>query len=266
MTGYVTKNNQWEVSNDDGTIATLVLGDCLKEMKKIPDKSVDMILCDLPYGTTKNKWDTVIPFDDLWKEYKRIIKPYRAIVLFSQCPFDKKLAMSNPEWLKYEWIWEKSVATGFLNSKYAPLKCHETILVFSDGRCSPGSRGKNIMMYVPQMGTGNPYTYTRKRTSQSASYQKFNDGNTRINEGTRYPRDILRFSGESKSKHPTQKPVELLEYLIKTYTNEGELVLDNCMGSGSTGVACVNTNRRFYGIEILKEYFDIAKERIENAI
>jgi site-specific DNA-methyltransferase (adenine-specific) len=229
-------------------------GDCLEIMKEIPDKSVDMILCDLPYGTTRNKWDSVIPLKNLWEQYNRIIKENGAVVLFSQFPFTITVAQSNIENFKYEWIWQKDNGTGFLNSKKMPLKIHENILVFY----------KKLPTYNPQMRTGyKPYIQKSGRGSSNYGEQ------IRVvteNNGTRHPIDIIEFKRDKEKLHPTQKPVELLEYLIKTYTNEGETVLDNCMGSGSCGVACVNTNRCFIGIELDKNYFKIAKERINGAI
>lgn len=228
----------------------LKCGDCLELMKDIPDASIDMILCDLPYGTTKNKWDSVIPLDKLWLQYKRIIKNNGAIVLFSQMPFTASLVNSNIKMFRYEWIWEKDNGTGFLNANKMPLKIHENIEIFY----------KKIPVYNPQMRTGfKPYkTFTGRKTT---NYGDFDRVETKSN-GERYPIDIIKFKKDS-GLHPTQKPVALLEYLIKTYTNEGATVLDNCMGSGSTGVACVNTNRNFVGIELDEEYFNIAKERIE---
>lgn len=229
-------------------------GDCLELMKDIPDKSIDMILCDLPYGTTKNKWDSIIPLDKLWEQYKRIIKENGAIVLFSQMPFTVKLIESNYKEFKYEWIWEKEQGTGHLNAKKMPLKIHENILVFY----------KKLPMYNPQWEYGKPYIATY--STHSSNYGKQKDYITTISDGRRYPKDIIKIKRKSTDKHlhPTQKPVALLEYLIKTYTNEGETVLDNCMGSGSTGVACVNTNRNFIGIELDEKYFKIAEERINN--
>ena len=233
----------------------LYYGDCLEVMKDIPDKSIDMILCDLPYGTTRNKWDTVIDLDLLWSQYERIIKDNGAIVLFAQVPFNIILGYSNLKLLKYEWIWEKPQGTGFLNAKKMPLKKHENILVFY----------KKLPIYNPQM-IGNEIR-TRKRNKNEKttdSYGKFTYDEQSTYVG-RYPTSILSFDRDKNKLHPTQKPVALLEYLIKTYTNEGEIVLDNCMGSGSTGVACVNTGRKFIGIEIDKKYFDISKQRIEEA-
>ena len=227
-------------------------GDCLELMKDIPDGSVDMVLCDMPYGTTRNNWDRVIPLDSLWKEYKRVVKKNGAIVLFAQTPFDKILGASNLDMLKYEWIWEKSQGTGHLNAKKMPMKAHENVLVFY----------KRLPTYNPQMREGKPYTCKSGRGS--TNYRELKSVITE-NKGYRYPIDILKFNSD-KGFHTTQKPVELCEYLIKTYTNEGETVLDNCMGSGSTGAACVNTNRQFIGIELDEGYFNIAKKRIEEAV
>lgn len=228
-------------------------GDCLDIMKSLSNKSVDMVLCDLPYGTTRNKWDSVIDLDMLWKEYNRIIKDDGAIVLFAQPPFDKVLGCSNLPMFRYEWIWKKDNGTGFLNAKKMPLKIHENILVFY----------KKPPVYHPQMREGYK-AYKCKSGRPSSNYGQQISVLT-DNDGTRYPIDLLEFSRDKSKLHPTQKPVALLEYLIKTYTDEGAIVLDNCMGSGSTGLACVNTNRNFIGIELEKKYFDIAKERIESA-
>ena len=234
----------------------LIQGDCLEVMKNIPSASVDMILCDLPYGTTRNKWDTCLNLGKLWEQYKRIIKDNGAIVLFSQMPFTAALVMSNPKMFRYEWIAEKSLATGFLNAKRMPMKAHENILVFY----------KKLPTYNAQMTKGKPYSITR-RDIGGQYLHNFESIETK-NEGTRCPRDVLRdlwqpYCG-GKMYHPTQKPVPLLEYLIKTYTNEGDTVLDNCMGSGSTGVACVNTKRDFIGVELDENYFDIARRRIND--
>ena len=229
-------------------------GDCLELMKDIPDRSIDMVLCDLPYGTTRNKWDGVIPLDKLWKQYERIIKDNGAIVLFSQMPFSAELVHSNLKLFKYEWIWQKDNGTGFLNAKKMPLKIHENILVFY----------KKLPLYNPQMRTGfKPYKCKQGR--HSTNYGAYEQGHITESNGERYPIDIIEFKKDS-GLHPTQKPVALLEYLIKTYTNEGETVLDNCMGSGSTGVACVNTNRNFIGYELDEKYFEIAEKRINEAM
>ena len=221
-------------------------------MKNIPDKSIDMILCDLPYGTTHNKWDNVIPMESLWEQYNRIIKDHSAIVLFSQMPFGASLIMSNPKMFRYEWIWEKNQAVGFLNAKKMPLRKHENILVFY----------KHLPTYNPQglIKLDEPIYEEGSANRNGKNYGVADKSFIRTH--TNYPTDIITFSKDS-GYHPTQKPVDLLEYLIKTYTNEGDLVLDNCMGSGSTGVACVNTNRDFIGMELNEEYFKIACERIE---
>lgn len=239
----------------------LYKGDCLELMKEIPDGSVDMILCDLPYGTTQNKWDSVIPLEELWREYNRIIKPNKAIVLFGQEPFSTLLRMSNFKCYKYDWIWDKKSKQGFLNAKKRPLKQHELISVFSNG----------TPVYYPQM------IVKGKPRQKGAPSKRVGDGDNvygkfeyipQEKNNTYYPSTILEFSNAShiNIQHPTQKPVDLLEYLIKTYTIEGDVVLDNCMGSGSTGVACINTNRKFIGIELDKEYFEIAEKRINETI
>ena len=229
-------------------------GDCLELMKDIPDGSVDMILCDLPYGTTACKWDTVIPFEPLWEQYSRIIKDNGAIVLFGSEPFSTELRHSNLKMFRYDWIWEKEQGANFMLCKYQPYKVHEIISVFS--------RSRHI--YHPQMTEGKPYI-SGKGTSGDITRNVVKIQTK--NNGTRYPRSVQRFNTD-KSKgsfHPTQKPVSLLEYLVKTYTNEGDLVLDNCMGSGSTGVACMNAGRRFIGFELDKQYFEIAVQRIAEA-
>ena len=228
--------------------------DCLERMKYIEDKSVDMILCDLPYGTTKNKWDIVINLEKLWGEYERIIKDNGAIVLFAQTPFDKSLGCSNLKLLRYEWIWQKEQGTGFLNSKKMPLKNHENILVFY----------KNPPLYNPQMREGFK-AYKTKRGGLGTNYGEDKGAVTESN-GERYPLSVLSFKRDKEKLHPTQKPVSLCEYLIRTYTNEKDIILDNCMGSGTTGVAAKKLKRKFIGIEIEKEYFEIAKNRIEKTV
>lgn len=245
-------------------------GDCLEVMKNIEDESVDMILCDLPYGTSASSWDKKIPMESLWAEYKRIIKPNRAIVLFAQQPFTSLLITSNIGMWKYNWIWEKDNGTNFLNSKYCPLKITEDICVFGEGATSFVKNGENLI-YNPQFTEGKPYTIiSGNQKSNSAVVRGGKGGREDVggykteNDGKRYPKNIIKFNRDKDKLHPTQKPVALLEYLIKTYTNEGNIVLDNCMGSGSTSIACINTNRRFIGIELDENYFNIAKERIEN--
>jgi DNA modification methylase len=237
--------------------------DCLEVMKEIPDNHIDMVFCDLPYGTTRNSWDTIIPFDELWESYNRIVKENGAIVLTSQQPFTSKLIMSNLSDFRYEWIWEKNKSTGHLNAKKMPMKSHENVCVFY----------KNLPTYNPQKTTGHkPFGAVKpkdnipepevKRNYNHVNKQLGNDGKTT----DRYPRSIQKFSvinNDNKEKwHPTQKPVGMIEYFIKTYSNENDIILDNCMGSGSTGIACLNFNRKFIGIELNDEYFDKAKERI----
>lgn len=232
----------------------LLHGDCLELMNDISDNSVDMILCDLPYGTTKCKWDVIIPFDKLWEQYNRIIKDNGAIVLFGSEPFSSYLRISNVKNYKYDWVWDKVKPSGHLNAKIMPLKQHEIISVFCNGKLNYYP----IMINQKERVSKN---YLNNKTDLFGNEKQVTSLRT-----TKYPKTILSFSNAiQKGKlHPTQKPVALLEYLIKTYTNEGETVLDNCMGSGSTGVACVNTNRKFIGIEKDDKYFKIAKERIEN--
>ena len=232
-------------------------GDCLELMKEIPDGSVDMILTDLPFGITHCAFDKRIPFEEMWEQFKRVTKHNAAIVLFSQMPFGAELIMSNRKMFRYEWIWEKSLGVGFLNAKNMPLRCHENILVFY----------RALPTYNPQFTKGKPrHGYNPSKT---ANYGK-KHGVMIENDGEHYyPRDIQYFKvglGGRENVHPQQKPVALLEYLIKTYTNEGEVVLDATMGSGSTGVACVNTNRRFIGFELEQKFFDIAEKRISEAL
>ena len=230
-------------------------GDCLEVMKEIPDESIDMILCDLPYGTTACKWDIVIPFEPLWEQYNRIIKDNGAIVLFGTEPFSSKLRMSNLKMYKYDWVWVKSRNSNPSLAKSQPLRHCENVIIF----------GNKKVKYYPQMIEGEEYK-TRKGAGGRFAGNKVNKREQKIEKrNQRYPKNVIEFKScyPNKIVHPTQKPVALLEYLIKTYTNENETVLDNCMGSGSTGVACVNTNRKFIGIEKDEKYFEIAKERIE---
>lgn len=225
--------------------------DCFDAMREIPDGVIDMILCDLPYGTTQNKWDSVLPLDKLWAEYWRVCKSNAAIVLTAQPPFDKSLGVSQIDYLKYEWIWEKTAASGHLNAKKQPMKAHENILVFYKEQC----------LYNPQFEEGK--AYTQKSGRGSSNYGEQVQVVTE-NDGKRYPKSVQRFSRDKNRIHPTQKPVKLWEYLIKTYTNEGELVLDNTAGSGTTAIAAINTNRKWVCIEKEKEYYDKAIERIVN--
>lgn len=229
---------------------TLYKGDCLEEMKKIEDGSVDMILCDLPYGTTQNKWDSVIPLVPLWEQYRRVCRG--AIVLTAQTPFDKVLGASNLAMLRYEWIWEKPKATGHLNAKRAPMKAHENLLVFYDKQ----------PIYNPQKTKGDPYKGSGG-ASKEDNYGRFNAVREGSADGSRYPRSVQYLQHEIKPLHPTAKPVALMEYLVRTYTNEGDTVLDNCAGSFTTGVACLNTGRKFIGIERDPDYFRIGSERMQ---
>lgn len=229
-------------------------------MCTLPDKSIDMVLCDPPFGTTANKsWDKVIPFEGLWRQYERIIKDDGAIVLMASQPFATDLIISNRKLFKYEMIWEKSKATNFLNVKHQPLKAHENILVFSKAASSYSK--KTTMKYNPQMTDGKPYV--SKTGDSQFKFHSMPSGFIHRNNGTRYPRSVVYFPVES-GLHPTQKPVRLFEYLIKTYTNPGDLVLDNCIGSGTTAIACINTNRKYIGFEMDSAYFKMAEDRIKD--
>lgn len=246
----------------------LQCGDCLELMREIPDNSIDMVLCDLPYGTTDCKWDNVIPFEPLWQQYKRVTKENSAIVLFGSEPFSTELRHSNLKMYKYDWIWNKRSAGNIFVAKYQPLKIHETISVFSNGRHN----------YYPIYERGHEDRTNEKPTDKKSDlFSNIKSGQFKVSKtnkpaDARYPKSIIEISKQAtecangKALHPTQKPVELLEYLIKTYTLEGDVVLDNCMGSGSTGVACVNTNRKFIGMELDEKYFNIAKQRIDEAL
>ena len=238
----------------DDFINKIILGDCLEIMKDIPDKSIDMILCDLPYGTTQNKWDSLIDLDKLWELYEKIIKNNGIIILTCQTPFDKVLGVSNLKLLKYELIWEKTKSTGYLNARKMPMKSHENILIFY----------KNLPVYNPQMSIGKSYKNHHKPGDTGDNYGENKNEYSFENQGTRFPKSILKFQSvkSNKQNHPTEKPIELFEYLIKTYTNKNDLVLDNCIGSGTTAIACKNTNRKFIGIEKDEKYYKIACTRI----
>lgn len=233
----------------------LMQGDCLELMKEIPDGSVDMVLCDLPYGTTQNKWDSVIPFEALWVEYRRVCKG--AIVLTASQPFTSALVMSAPDLFRHEWIWEKDGGSNFLNAKREPMKEHETVLVFGEGGLTFNRQMQE------RIGSRKGKATTSMTVGQSGCYGDYKSRSFDVPE-LRTPRSIQRFNRQ-RGLHPTQKPVALMEYLIRTYTNEGMTVLDNCMGSGTTGVACVNTGRKFIGMEMDAGYFEIAQRRIEAA-
>jgi site-specific DNA-methyltransferase (adenine-specific) len=266
----------------------LMNGDCLELMNQIPDKSVDLICCDLPYGTTdrygkqkgKNNrfmsWDNIIPLDKLWEQYKRILKDNGVVCLTADQPFTSQLVMSNLDWFKYELIWKKDITTGFLLANHRPMKQTEDVVIFSNGGASAASKkAGNSMTYNPQGLI--PKKVVRKngkqRLGKFLSNEEFLGKNNSLlgdseysQEYTNYPKEIIEFSMDKNSIHPTQKPVLLMEYLIKTYSNIGDVVLDNVMGSGSTGVACVRTKRKFIGIEIDEKYFTSAKKRIEDEV
>ena len=229
-------------------------GDCLEKMKEIESGSIDAIITDPPYGTTACKWDSIIPFDKMWEQLSRIIKPNGAIVLFGSEPFSSALRMSNIKNYRYDWVWKKQKPTNFYQVKTQPLKEHENIIIFSKKRVD----------YYPQ-GTKSVNIKSGRKNKSSNLYSKYDGGNY-IQKIGNYPRSIqfIPTEGDRERQHPTQKPVALMEYLIKTYTNENETVLDFTMGSGTTGVACKNLNRSFIGIEMDDKYFEIAKERIDN--
>ena len=235
-------------------------GDCLEVMRILPNRFIDMILCDLPYGITACEWDIRIPFEPLWEQYKRIIKNNGAIVLTASQPFTSALVMSNIKMFKYELIWDKNYSGAPGLAKYRPMPSHENILVFGNG----------VTKYIPQMREGKPYVDIRKNAGQKNTGSNEHKLGYKIhepiyNEGTRYPLSVIPVQKyNTPGQHPTQKPVALFEYLIKTYTNEGDLVLDNCMGSGTTGIACKNLNRKFIGIELNKDYVDMSIKRISN--
>lgn len=239
----------------------IINGDCLEEMNKIPDKSIDMILCDLPYGTTRNKWDSVLPLDQIWSHYERIIKDRGCIALFSQTPFDKVLGNSNLNLLKYEWIWEKNKATGFLNSKKMPLKAHENILIFYKKLPTYNPQGL-IKKDKPTINKGN-----RGKKEQGAggtNYGQATKDSVQVYEN--YPRDILQFGVIMKPTHSTEKPIDLCSYLINTYTDKGDLVLDNTAGVMTTGLACENLHRKWINIELDENYCELGKGRFTNGL
>jgi site-specific DNA-methyltransferase (adenine-specific) len=241
-------------NNQEETPVSLFHGDCLIEMKKISQNSIDMILCDLPYGMTKNAWDTVIPFDKLWEEYDRIIKENGAIVLFGSQPFTSLMIVSNLKHFRYCLVWEKNKFSDFLNAKKKPMKTNEDIAVFY----------KKQPTYNPQYWYSTPYVRwnTQQAVDKQTNYGSHKENVAESKDGKRLPTTVLKFNRVERPKHPTQKPVDLLEWLIKTYSNEGDKVLDNCMGVGSTGIACKNTKRKFIGIEIEKKYFEIAQQEL----
>ena len=245
----------------------LLQGDCLNEMSKVLDSSVDLILVDLPYGTSACSWDVVIPMEKLWEQYLRLLKPNGTVVLFGSEPFSSLVRSSNLEMYKYDWKWVKPRGANFLNARYQPMKNYEDIMVFS--RCPASySRSRDSMVYNPIMGVGEPYKLRsgkQKLEKNNSTVRSSIKSVVTDNKGLRYPKATLEFKSDKDKLHPTQKPVDLLEYLIRTYTVEGMVVLDSCMGSGSTGVACKNLNRSFIGIELDVGYFDIAKQRINGS-
>jgi site-specific DNA-methyltransferase (adenine-specific) len=265
----IEKNTLEDYYNDN---ITLLYGDCLARMKEIPNDSIDLILCDLPYGTTKCKWDTIIDINKLWENYKRIIKkPSGVILLFGQQPFTSLLISSNYEMFKYNIIWKKNKTTQFLLANYRPMKCTEDICVFSKGGAAAASKKKGNMTYNPQ---GLIPVNIKKKNSKERIGKMLNQShhlgpnNKLISNSeysqkfTNYPKEIIEFDIEYDTIHETQKPVKLIEHLIKTYSNEGDTVLDNTMGSGTTGIGCINTNRKFIGIELKDLYFKLSKHRI----
>ncbi len=261
-------------------------GDCLELMSGIPDGSVDLILADLPYGTTDRsgkkgsrifKWDSVLPLDQLWDHYKRILKPNGTVVLTADQPFTSQLVLSNLDWFKYEWIWKKSRTTGFFTANYRPMKCTEDVLVFSEGGAAAASAksGRGNMTYNPQglIEKRVKKKNSRKRLGKLLGNEEFVGKNNKMlgnseyeQKFTNYPNEIVEFAIETGTIHPTQKPVTLMEYLIRTYSNEGETVLDNVMGSGTTGVAAVRSGRSFIGIELEEQFFTVAEERINQEL
>ena len=243
-------------------MASIKQGDCLELMKDIPDKSIDMVLCDLPYQETGNKWDKFVNLEQLFNEYRRIIKDDGCIALNGTFKFGTHLMNIAPDLYKYEWVWEKDNGTNAPNVNLQPFRVHEYIFIFGKGRVTNGNRIP--MKYYPQKTKGKPYKQKSGRMSENWK-GGLNNIITDNKDGLRHPKTIQKFNRD-RGYHPTQKPVALLEYLIKTYTNEGDTVLDNCMGSGSTGVACVNTNRDFIGYELNEKYFKIAEKRINEAM
>lgn len=254
----------------------ILQGDCLTLMKQIPSDSVHLILCDLPYGTTKCKWDSILDLEKLWTEYRRIlVKPQGVVVLFGQQPFTTRLIASNYDWYKYNFIWKKNKTTQFLLANYRPMKCTEDICVFSPGGAAAASRQTGNMTYNPQglIAVDISKKNSEKRIGKMLNQQHHLGKNNKLLSNaeykqnfTNYPTEILEFDTESDTIHETQKPLKLIEYLIRTYSNEGDTVLDNTMGSGTTGVGCIQTDRRFFGIELEPKYFELSKTRMETAL
>lgn len=239
----------------------LFLGDCMTLIKDIPDESIDMIFCDLPYVETGNKWDKGLNLKDLFAEYRRIIKEDGCIALNGTMKFGFQLYQAAPDLYKYDWVWEKDNGTNAPNVNYQPFRIHEFIFIFGKGRVTNGTR--TPMKYFPQKTEGTPYKQMSGKVSENWKGGLKNIITDNLS-GLRHPKTIQKFTRDKDKYHPTQKPVALCEYMIKTYTCEGDVVLDNCMGSGSVGVACMNLNRKFIGFELEEKYFNIAKERMEN--
>jgi len=238
----------------------LYQGDCLTLLEQVPDNSIDMVLADLPYGTTACKWDSIIPLEQIWLQYKRVVTPQAAIVLTASQPFTTTLIASNLKMFKYCLVWEKEQGSMPMQAPYQPIKVHEDICVFSSSASSYSKKG--TMNYVPQMWDGKPYKATQQKSGNIVFHSDPSGDHFRDNNGTRYPKSVLRVQTE-RGLHPTQKPVELMEYLIRTYTQEGQTVLDNTMGSGTTGVAAVRTGRNFIGMELDGAFFRAAEQRIK---
>lgn len=244
--------------------ARLLLGDCMVRMNEIKAKSVDLILCDLPYGTTACAWDSVIPFDALWLAYRRVLKPTGAVVLTAAQPFTSTLVCSNLDWFKYCWVWVKNRPTNFAHAKNKPMKKHEDIVVFSPGTTVHATQSDMRMTYNPQgVQDTNAKKITKRSSEKTDTFFADRPGHREFTrDKTGYPHTILEFSTDQLGLHPTAKPIALMEYLVRTYSNEGEIVLDNTMGSGTTGVACLNANRKFIGIESDETYFAVASSRL----
>ncbi len=265
----ITINEETDILNEE--LITLH-GCCLEKMKLIKDSSIDLILCDLPYGTTRCKWDSVIDIDKLWIEYKRIIKkPKGVICLFGDQPFTSRLIAGNYEWFKYDITWYKNKTTQYLLANYRPMKCKEDIILFSSGGAAAASKKKGNMTYNPQglIPKNIKKVNSQKRIGKMLNQEHHLGKNNKLisnkpyeQKFTNYPKNIIQFDIELNIKHETQKPVKLIEYLIKTYSNENDIVLDNTMGSGTTGIGCINTNRKFIGIELNEKYYNMAYKRI----
>lgn len=244
-------------------IDKIYLGDCMELMRGIDDQSIDAVICDLPYGTTPCEWDKALPMDELWREYKRIIKPNGSIVLFCQQPFTTKLIASNMDMWKYNWIWVKNNGTNFLNSHHQPIKITEDIAVFGFAASSPSSKDFHLT-YNPQFGVGKPYISKNGNRATTSVINRLMKHSITISNGERYPKNLIYFTRDKERIHPTQKPIDLLRYLVLTHTNEGDLVLDNCMGIGSTIMACIKEKRHYIGMELDEKWFDIASKRINS--